>query len=104
MTPQNESLRITNNNDESRKILLLDPETASFSYLLDLVKNKVRSVEDTTIYMEYDHAYVYVDSDRLHEINRLPQQERVKAIKKTAVNISRSSRVLIYSKTATENI
>lgn len=97
MSTERKSFDVTTSKDKGRKVLLLDPETASFSFLHELVKNKVRSTEDTTFYMEYDNAYVCVDSVRLHEINRLPQQKRAKAIKRTADNIARSGRVLIYS-------
>ena len=104
MPSQNEGLRITTNSDQSRKAFLLDPETASFSYLHELVKDKIRSVEDTTIFMEYNDAYVYISPVRLHEINRLPQQEKVRAIKQTTDIIAHSNQVLIYSKIAKKDI
>lgn len=104
MSSQSESPRITVNSDQTRKAFLLDPETASFSYLHEMVKNKVRSVENTTIYMEYKNAYVFVDPVRLHEINLLPQQEKVRAIKQITDNIARSGQVLIYSQIAKDDL
>lgn len=97
MSTERKSFDVTTSKDKSRQVFLLDPETASFSYVQELVKNKIRSTEETTFYMEFDDAYVYIDSVSLHEINRLPQQKKVKAIRQTAANIARSSRVLIYS-------
>lgn len=84
--------------------LPLDPKSVPFSLLHELVKQKVRSIEDTMIYMLYDDFYVYLNPDRLHEINCLPQQARARVIKQTAYNIAYSNQVLIYSETAKDDI
>ena len=105
--PQNKEIfRITTSQkgNSIRGVMLLDPRSLSFSLLQELVKNKVRSIEDTTICMEHNGVRGYVDASRLHAINLLPQQERKRAIKRIVNSLAYSDQILIDSRTAKDDI
>ena len=97
MQPHKERLTLIVGENEQPTGLEFDPQIMSLSSLREMVTNKVRSIENTTIFINYPDSFVCVDSARLHEIHRLPQQQKTKAIRLITNNIACADRVLIYS-------
>lgn len=97
MPSQRESLTVVLDENKEPTGLSFDPKIMSFSLLKEMVTNKVRSAENTTIAMYYPGALVYVDPAKLHEINCLPQQEKRGNIRRITNNIANADNVLIYS-------
>ena len=97
MQPHKERLTLVVGENEQPTGLEFDPKIMSFSSLREMVTNKVGSIENTTIFMHYPKSVVYVDPAKLHEIHRLPQQQKIEATRLITNNIACADRVLIYS-------
>ena len=97
MQPHKERLTLIVDKNEQPTGLEFDPKIMSLSSLREMVTNKVGSIENTTIFMDYPDSDVWVGPARLHEIHRLPQKQKIEAIRQITNNIASADKVLIYS-------